>query len=80
MKRFLTGVLSLALALSLAACSGGGGGGGGGGAATPTPSGSSGGGDAASTELNIYMWQQYISDQLIADFEAATTARSTCPT
>ena len=32
-----------------------------------------GGGDAASTELNIYMWQQYISDQLIADFEAANT-------
>ena len=75
MKRFLTGVLSLALALSLAACSGGGGGGGGGGAATPTPSGSSGGGDAASTELNIYMWQQYISGQLIADFEAANNCK-----
>ena len=75
MKRFLTGVLSLALALSLAACSGGGGGGGGGGAATPTPSGSSGGGDAASTELNIYMWQQYISDQHIADFEAANNCK-----
>ena len=74
MKRFLTGVLSLALALSLAACSGGGGGGGGG-AATPAPSGSPGGGDAASTELNIYMWQQYISDQLISDFEAANNCK-----
>lgn len=71
MKRFLTGVLSLALVLSLAACSGGGQTGGGG-AATPAPGGdTTGGGDAASTELNIYMWQQYISDQLIADFETA---------
>lgn len=26
-------------------------------------------GDAASTELNIYMWQQYISDDLISNFE-----------
>ncbi len=32
-----------------------------------------GGGEApeASTELNIYMWNEYISDELIANFEAA---------
>ena len=34
-----------------------------------TDTGSSSNGDAASTELNIYMWQQYISDDLISDFE-----------
>jgi len=69
MKRLLSGVLSLALVLSLAACSGGSGSGGG---SDANSGGSSGGsGDSASTELNIFMWQQDISDQLLADFEAA---------
>jgi spermidine/putrescine transport system substrate-binding protein len=31
--------------------------------------------NAASSELNIYMWQQYISDSLIADFESANNCR-----
>lgn len=29
----------------------------------------------ASTELNIYMWQQYISDALIADFESQNNCK-----
>lgn len=62
MKRLLAGALSLALTLALAACGGGG--------STPTPA-NTGDPAQASTELNIYMWQQYISDELIADFEAA---------
>ncbi len=33
--------------------------------------GGGGGEQEASTELNIYMWNEYISDALIADFEAA---------
>ena len=69
MKQLLTGILSLALVFSLAACSGGGG------SATPAPNGGGSGNEAASTELNIYMWQQYISDQLISDFEAANNCK-----
>ena len=69
MKRFLALTLSLALALPLAAC------GGSGNDSTPA------GGNAtdvpaeASTELNIYMWQQYISDALIADFESQNNCK-----
>lgn len=64
MKRILAGALTLSLALSLSACGGGSGGN------TPAPNGSGGGEPAAaSTELNVYMWQQYISDELIASFE-----------
>lgn len=66
MKRMYSLVLALALALSLASC---------GGSTADTTTSTSTSTDAAttesgSTELNIYMWQQYISDQLIADFEA----------
>lgn len=63
MKRILAGALTLSLALSLSACGGGSGGN------TPAPNGSGGEPAAASTELNVYMWQQYISDELIASFE-----------
>ena len=65
MKRILSGVLASAMLLALCACGGG-----------KTPAETAPGTDApetpaeASTELNIYMWQQYISDELIADFES----------
>ena len=53
MKKLLAMLLAGALAFSVAACGG----------SEPAA-------DAeASTELNIYMWQQYISDELIAAFE-----------
>ena len=66
MKRILSGVLASAMLLALCACGGG------------TPAETTAGTDTpaetgaaeASTELNIYMWQQYISDELIANFEA----------
>ncbi|MCI2105983.1 MAG: spermidine/putrescine ABC transporter substrate-binding protein [Intestinimonas sp.] len=62
MKRIPAIILSLALMLPLAAC----GGGSGADSSSPSPSSSAA---AASTELNVYMWQQYISDDLIANFE-----------
>ena len=69
MKRFLALTLSLALALPLAACGGSGNGSTpAGGNATDVPA-------EASTELNIYMWQQYISDALIADFESQNNCK-----
>ena len=66
MKRILSGVLASAMLLALCACGGG-----------STPAETTAGTDTpaetgaaeASTELNIYMWQQYISDELIANFE-----------
>lgn len=68
MKRILSGVLASAMLLALCACGGG-----------STPAETTAGTDApaetgaaeASTELNIYMWQQYISDQVVSDFEEA---------
>ncbi|MBR4113074.1 MAG: spermidine/putrescine ABC transporter substrate-binding protein, partial [Anaerotignum sp.] len=57
MKKFLALLLAGAMALSVAAC--------GGGAEAPAEDTNA----EASTELNIYMWQQYISDELIAAFE-----------
>ncbi|MBQ7103113.1 MAG: spermidine/putrescine ABC transporter substrate-binding protein, partial [Anaerotignum sp.] len=56
MKKLLALLLAGAMVFSVAAC---------GGSEAPAD-------DAAeaSTELNIYMWQQYISDELIANFEA----------
>lgn len=67
MKRILSGVLASAMLLALCAC---------GGSNAPAET-TAAGTDApaettpaeASTELNIYMWQQYISDDLIANFE-----------
>ena len=68
MKRILSGVLASAMLLALCACGGG-----------NPPAETTPGTDApaetgaaeASTELNIYMWQQYISDQVVSDFEEA---------
>ncbi len=75
MKKLMLTVLSLVMLLALAAC---------GGAEAPaeepapadpeapaeeTPAEEASG--DASTELNIYMWQQYISEDLIAGFEEA---------
>lgn len=81
MKKTLALALSLLLVLALAAC-GGGDSSSGAPASTPAAADStaepaSTGGDdtAASSELNIYMWQQYISDSLIADFEAANNCK-----
>ena len=69
MKRFLALILALTMALALAAC------GGGNEPAAESPDGgtetTASGEEAASTELNIYMWQQYISDQVVSDFEEA---------
>lgn len=72
MKRILTGALALALTLTLAACGGKPSGGTG---STPAPGGETTPPATASTELNIYMWQQYISDALIADFETANNCK-----
>lgn len=55
MKKFLALLLAGAVAFSAAAC--------GGSAADESAE--------ASTELNIFMWQEYISDELIANFEEA---------
>lgn len=59
LKKLLALTLSAAMIFALTACGGG----------------SSSNGEAeaekASTELNIYMWQQYISDDLIKNFEEA---------
>ena len=56
MKKLLALLLTGAMVFSVAAC-------GGSEPAADAPA-------EASTELNIYMWQQYISDELIANFEA----------
>lgn len=60
MKKALTLILALALALSLCACGG-----------APKPTGSGNEPSAASSELNIFMWGDYISETLISDFEKA---------
>ena len=65
MKKAISIILTVILVMSIfTGCSG-------------TSAGSNGEGDeaAASTELNIYMWQQYISDDLIAAFEEANNAK-----
>ncbi len=67
MKRFLALFLAMLMALSLVAC----GGGGDTQDAGDTGDDTQGAEETASTELNIYMWQQYISDQLVKDFEEA---------
>ena len=56
MKKLLALLLAGAMTLSVAAC---------GGAEKPAEDANA----EASTELNVYMWQQYISDDLIANFE-----------
>ena len=61
MKKALTLILALTLALSLCACGGG----------DPKPTGSGNEPSAASSELNIFMWGDYISETLISDFEKA---------
>lgn len=63
MKKLTAVILMLAIILTFAACSGTGSA-----SATPTPT-AAPTETPASTELNIYMWQQYISDDLIANFE-----------
>ena len=57
MKKLLALLLTGAMVFSVAAC---------GGSDAPADDANA----EASTELNIYMWQQYISDELIANFEA----------
>lgn len=72
MKRILALILALTMVAGLAACGGGNeepDGSAPAGNEAETPSG--GGEETASTELNIYMWQQYISDQVVSDFEEA---------
>ncbi|HPF18412.1 MAG TPA: spermidine/putrescine ABC transporter substrate-binding protein [Bacillota bacterium] len=59
LKKAAAVLLMLVLVASLAACGGGGG--------EEEP--------AASTELNIYMWNEYISDELIANFEAENNCK-----
>ena len=59
MKKALTLILVAAMLLAVCACGGG----------------KSGTADAASTELNIFMWGDYISEKLIADFEAANNCK-----
>ena len=88
MKRILALILALMMVVGLAACGGGndapsGGETPAGGAETPaggaeTPAG--GGEETASTELNIYMWQQYISERWSPTLRRPTTAPSTSPT
>ena len=56
MKKLLALLLTGAMVFSVAAC---------GGSEAPAEDANA----EASTELNIYMWQQYISDELIAAFE-----------
>lgn len=79
MKKLVSILLSLVLLLALVAC-----GNGGSGNDTPDDSGTPASqapvtSDAppaeGSTELNIYMWQQYISDELIADFESKNNCK-----
>ena len=61
MKKLVALLLAGALCLGLAACG-----------SDPAPAGSAGGeqGGTASAELNIYMWEDYISDELVSTFEA----------
>lgn len=69
MKKLVSLLLVLALVLGLAACGGKGqsdAGNAGGSAGAPEQTASSGG---SGDELNIYMWQQYISDDLVKKFE-----------
>ena len=60
MKKFLALLLAGAMTLSLAAC-------GSSTSSSETPAEDTNA--EASTELNIYMWQQYISDDLVKAFE-----------
>ncbi|MBQ7465265.1 MAG: spermidine/putrescine ABC transporter substrate-binding protein, partial [Oscillospiraceae bacterium] len=57
MKKALSLILVLVMALTLVAC---------GGQSATTPS---GGEAAGSKELNIFMWSDYMSDDLVANFE-----------
>ena len=61
MKKLLALLLAGAMVFSVAACGG----------SEPAAEESA----EASTELNIYMWQQYISDELIANFEAENNCK-----
>ena len=78
-KKLMAVLLAGAMAFSLAAC---------GGSSNETQAaGTEGAGETeaagaeaansgdASTELNVYMWQQYISDELIANFEAENNCK-----
>ena len=65
MKKFLAVLLAGAMAFSMAACSSSEGE-----TTTEGETTEAEGTTEASTELNIYMWQQYISDELIDNFEA----------
>lgn len=56
MKKFIALLLSLMMLLTLAAC----------GEKGKT---TDGGEDAGSTKLNIFMWGDYMSDDLVANFE-----------
>jgi hypothetical protein len=58
MKKALALILTLIMALSLVAC----------GEKAPADE---GGDDAASTELNVFMWGDYISETLLTNFEQA---------
>lgn len=60
MKKLLSMMMVLAMILSLAAC---------GSTSKGSEETTDAGTETASNELNIYMWQQYISDDLIANFE-----------
>lgn len=64
LKKMLAVILSVVMVLALAAC---------GGSSNEAKESEAPAGEeaAASTELNIFMWQQYISDTLIANFEEA---------
>lgn len=59
-KRLMAFLMAAVMVLSLAAC---------GGSDKPAEDSTEAGSAEASTELNIFMWQQYISDDLIANFE-----------
>lgn len=61
MKKALALLLALVMALTLVACS--------------KPAGTTNPDDGAATELNIFMWGDYISEQLVADFEAANNCK-----
>lgn len=82
MKKMIALLLTMGLALSLTAC-GGNSGNSGSDAQDKTAGQESEGEEAkgqeaegdASTELNVYMWQQYISDELISNFEAENNCK-----
>ena len=71
MKRILALILALTMVAGLAACGGNEEPDGSAPAGNEAETPSGGGEETASTELNIYMWQQYISDQVVSDFEEA---------